>query len=161
MPRDYDRYSAVQYAKNWWNGRNPAYYNFDAVGGDCTNFVSQCLYAGSGVMNYTRDTGWYYNSPSDRAAAWSGVEYLHRFLTSNKSNGPYATERAVRLAQPGDIIQLSFDGARFSHSLLVSEISPQILVCTHSDDSCDRPFSTYMYRNARLLHIEGVRGILN
>ena len=28
--------------------RNPAYLDFHGLGGDCTNFVSQCLYAGAG-----------------------------------------------------------------------------------------------------------------
>ena len=75
----YDRSKAAAYAEKWAFSRNPRYISFDGMGGDCTSFVSQCLYAGTGVMNYTRDTGWYYNSASDRAAAWSGVPYLYRF----------------------------------------------------------------------------------
>jgi hypothetical protein len=153
----YNREAAARYARDWAHRRNPAYYNFDPVGGDCTNFISQCRYAGSGVKNYTRDTGWYYKSPNDRAAAWSGVEYLHRFLTTNKAAGPYAAELSLDHAQPGDIIQLCFDGARFAHSLLVVDTCPEIIICTHSDDSLDRPLATYIYRIARLLHIEGVR----
>jgi hypothetical protein len=74
--RGYDRESAVQYARRWALGRNPAYYDFENIGGDCTNFVSQCLYAGAGIMNYTPVYGWYFNSLSDRTASWSGVEYL-------------------------------------------------------------------------------------
>ena len=38
----YDRGKAVAYAHKWAFGRNPAYYNFDKIGGDCTNFTSQC-----------------------------------------------------------------------------------------------------------------------
>ena len=68
----YDRSKAAAYAEKWAFSRNPRYISFDGMGGDCTSFVSQCLYAGTGVMNFTRDTGWYYNSASDRAAAWSG-----------------------------------------------------------------------------------------
>ena len=56
----YDRGAAVRYAKRWAYGRNPAFYDYERIGGDCTNFASQCVYAGSGVMNYTRDLGWYY-----------------------------------------------------------------------------------------------------
>lgn len=78
----YDRSKAAAYAEKWAFSRNPRYISFDGMGGDCTSFVSQCLYAGTGVMNFTRDTGWYYNSASDRAAAWSGVPYLYRFLTA-------------------------------------------------------------------------------
>ena len=155
----YNREKAVAYAHKWAMGRNPNYYNFDGMGGDCTNFVSQCLYSGSGVMNYTRDTGWYYRSPGDRAAAWSGVEFLHRFLTTNKSAGPYGTELPIKSVQTGDIIQLCFDGRIFGHSLFVVDIEPEILVAQHSggENYDNRPFSTYQYLFARLIHIEGVR----
>ena len=70
----YDRQAAVRYASRWAYGRNPAYADFDALGGDCTNFASQCLYAGAGVMDFTPTFGWYYRSLRDRAPAWTGVE---------------------------------------------------------------------------------------
>ena len=76
----YDRGAAVDYARRWALSRNPAFYDFSDIGGDCTNFVSQCIYAGAGVMNYTKDTGWYYISSSDRTPSWTGVEYLYDFL---------------------------------------------------------------------------------
>ena len=88
----YNRTAAVEYARKWAFQRNPAYYNFENLGGDCTNFASQCLYAGSGVMNYTPTYGWYYNSSSDRSPSWTGVVYLYQFLTQNKGPGPFATE---------------------------------------------------------------------
>lgn len=53
---DYDRPQAVAYARKWAFGRNSQYYDFSGLGGDCTNFVSQCLYAGSKVMNFIRLT---------------------------------------------------------------------------------------------------------
>lgn len=154
----YNRQAAVSYAHQWAFSRNPRYFNFDGMGGDCTNFCSQCLYAGYPQMNYTRDVGWYYISPSNRAAAWSGVEYLGSFLTRNTGNGPNCILTALGDAMPGDIIQLSFDGARFSHSLFVVQVAARpaehnILVATHTQDSDNRPLSTYTYERARLLHI--------
>ena len=159
----YDREKAVQYARKWAYGRNPQYYSFDAIGGDCTNFVSQCLYAGCGVMNYTPDLGWYYNNIDDRSAAWTGVEYLYNFLVSNKGNGPYGEEQPLENAETGDIIQLSFDSIRFTHNLIITRLtlfpSPDnILIACHSFDSLDRRLSTYDYRIARLVHILGSRG---
>ena len=53
----YDRAAAVVYAHRWAFKRNPAYYDYEEIGGDCTNYASQCLYAGSGIMNYTPDFG--------------------------------------------------------------------------------------------------------
>ena len=64
---EYDRESAIEYAKKWAYKRNNKYYNFDNVGGDCTNFISQCLYAGSKVMNYKKDLGWYYINGNNKS----------------------------------------------------------------------------------------------
>ena len=41
---EYNRANAVAYAKKWAYGRNPKYYDFSDLGGDCTNFASQCIY---------------------------------------------------------------------------------------------------------------------
>ena len=49
---DYDREAAIQYALNWYNGRNNEYYSY---GQDCANFVSQCLHEGGLRMN----SSWY------------------------------------------------------------------------------------------------------
>ena len=85
----YDRPAAVAYAHRWAYGRNPRYYDYERVGGDCTSFASQCLYAGAGIMNFTRDLGWYYLDGNHKAPAWTGVPYFYRFLTrSAPSRGP-------------------------------------------------------------------------
>ena len=52
---EYNRKSATFYANRWAYRRTPEFFDFQGLGGDCTNFVSQCLLAGTGVMNYTPD----------------------------------------------------------------------------------------------------------
>ena len=153
----YDRDAAVAYARKWAYGRNSAYYNFDNIGGDCTNFASQCIYAGAGVMNHTPVLGWYYRSLSDRTASWTGVEYLYQFLVSNASAGPYGREVLQNEIQPGDLVQLGTAQGHFYHSPVVVEVVPRILVASHSDDALDRSLSTYTYDVARFIHIDGVR----
>ena len=149
----YDRISAVEYARKWALERNPKYYDFEHIGGDCTNFVSQCLFAGCGVMNFTPNTGWYYRSLSDRAPAWSSVRYLFRFLTENKTIGPVAELVGEETLLPGDLIQLGHSDGHFYHTLIVTRISPQILVAAHSYDAIDRPLKSYDYETKRCLHI--------
>ncbi len=153
----YDRIAAVAYARRWALSRNPAFYDFQNIGGDCTNFASQCIYAGAKTMNYTPVFGWYYISLSDRAPAWSGVEFLYNFLTTNTSVGPYAREVSEAEIQPGDIIQLGRADGDFYHTLVVTEVTPQILVAAHTNDALDRPLASYNYYTARFLHIDGVR----
>lgn len=65
----YNRKVAYHYAKTWATSRNPKYYNFNHIGGDCTNFASQVLIAGGCKMNYDRWTGWYYNNVNNRSPA--------------------------------------------------------------------------------------------
>lgn len=41
MPqKSYDRPAALAYARKWALGRNPAFLDFENLGGDCTNFIS-------------------------------------------------------------------------------------------------------------------------
>lgn len=150
----YDRAAAIAYAHRFAFKRNSAYFNFDKLGGDCTNFISQCLYAGFPQMYYN-ENGWYYKNAGNRSPSWTGVEFLHDFLMSGVNRpGPSAISVPVENAIRADIIQLSFDGNKFSHSLIIVEKrGHEILVATHSDDSDYRPLDTYTYTLARGLHI--------
>ena len=42
----YNGQAAYNYAQRWANDRNPKYHDYSNEGGDCANFVSQCLIAG-------------------------------------------------------------------------------------------------------------------
>lgn len=153
----YNRQKAVLYARKWALKRNPKYYDFQNIGGDCTNFASQCIFAGAGVMNYTPVTGWFYRSASDRTASWTGVEYLYNFLVNNNSAGPYAEEVSRNEIQIGDVVQLGTAQGDFYHTPVITATEPQILVCAHTYDALDIPLSSYYYDQARFLHIKGVR----
>ena len=153
----YNATAAVAYARKWALSRNPDYYDFENIGGDCTNFASQCIYAGAGVMNWTPVTGWYYVNSSSRTASWTGVEYLYDFLINNAGAGPWAREVSVGEAQPGDIVQLGASDGHFYHTPVIVETEPRILVCAHTLDALDRPLDTYIYSRARFLRIMGVR----
>jgi len=154
----YNRTHALAYARRWALGRNPLFSNYSGIGGDCTNFVSQCIYAGSCIMNDTPTFGWYYITPDNRAPAWTGVEFFYNFMTGNDGVGPYASETYAGGLQTGDVIQLADDTGDFYHTLFVTGFDGgSYLVAAHSDDALDRPLDTYRYAEARFLHIEGVR----
>lgn len=156
----YNRAQAVNYAHKWAYGRNPKFTNFANDGGDCTNFASQVLYAGCGVMNVKPD-GWYYKSANDRAPAWTSVEHLYRFLTNNQGAGPYAEEGDLLTVEPGDLLQLRFEyGDRFAHTLVVvgsGGSADEILVAAHTFNCDNRKLSSYMYADVRALKILGAR----
>ena len=158
----YDRDKVIEYAKKWALSRNPKYYNFDNVGGDCTSFVSQCIFAGANVMNYTKDIGWYYINGNNKSPSWSGVDFLYKFLINNKSVGPYGKEAKINEIKIGDIAQLSFDGDKFEHTLVIVNIENEftlskIKIASHTFDSFNKAISEYLFQNIRFIHISGVR----
>ena len=153
----YNREAAVNYARRWALERNPRYYNFDNIGGDCTNFASQCIYAGAGIMNYTPELGWFYRTASDRTPSWTGVEFLYKFLVNNLSVGPFGHVVAANEVQPGDIVQLGRSENDFYHTPVITSIFPIIRVAAHTHDALDKPLSSYIYKVERFIHIDGVR----
>jgi hypothetical protein len=163
--KEYNRARAVEYARRWALARNPLFINFAGRGGDCTSFVSQCVYAGSCQMNFTQDFGWYYISTTDRAPAWSSVEYFYDFITGapsfrtrNGGIGPYGIEVDSTGVLEGDVVQLADETGDFYHTLLITGFSEgQTLVSAHTNDALDKPLATYNFTSLRYIHIEGVR----
>ncbi len=156
---EYQRERARAYAEKWAFSRNPLFTDFTGIGGNCTNFVSQCVYAGSCQMNFTPVFGWYYLSADDRAPAFTGVEYFYNFLTGNEGVGPFGHEASAEEMRIGDVIQLGREEGDFYHTLLVvgRDESGDILVAAQSDDAYARPLSTYTYARVRYLSVDGVR----
>ena len=159
--KPYDREAALRYARTWAFKRNPSYYDFSKEGGDCTNFASQVLYAGSAVMNHTPTFGWYYYSAGRRAPAWSGVPYFYQFLTKNQGPGPFGEEVGIQQVEVGDFVQLSETGTQFTHTLVITHRGEEphpsnILVAAHSYDAYDKPLMLYAQGIRRYLHINGV-----
>ena len=158
--KEYNRKKVVEYATKWAYKRNPKYYNFDNVGGDCTSFISQCIYSGAGIMNYKKHIGWYYNSSTDRTASWSGVEFLYNFLIKNKDVGPKGEIVDINNLQVGDIIQLKLLEERFSHSLVIVDKKgnglDDIYIATHTQDVLYRAVSTYNFKDIRFIHIKDI-----
>ena len=161
---EYDRDAAVAYAQRWAFSRNPAYFDFSLIGGECTNFASQCLFAGCNVMNYTPDVGWFYRSVNDRAAAWTGVEFFYRFLINNAENpigtgiGPFAKEVLLEQLELGDFVQFGRGTGDFYHTPIVVGFRGDMpLVAAHTNDAFARPLNSYRYQKIRYLHILGAR----
>lgn len=154
----YNRQGSIEYAREWALKRNPAYYNFDKLGGDCTNFASQCIYAGSGVMNHKPTYGWYYYNGNNRTPSWTGVQYLYNFLINNKEIGPFAEETDQYHIEPGDVVQLgTFEGGFYHSPVIVAVGNGELYVAAHTQDEYMRPLNTYSYEKIRFLHIKGVR----
>lgn len=161
-PIPYRRDLAVAYAHRWAYGRNPAYFDYEELGGDCTNYASQCLFAGVGVMNYTPTFGWYYIDANDKAPAWTGVPYFYNFMTRQPppGPGPVGVLGGLEDMEPGDFVQLRFRADIWSHTPIIVQMGDpptleNTLVAAHSYDVDYRPLSSYTVQGMRFIHILG------
>ena len=169
VTKPYNRARAVEYARAWALRRNPLFIDFTGIGGNCTNFVSQCVLAGSCTMNYTLDFGWYYISPDERAPAWSGVDFFYDFMTGESSFaeqnggiGPFARAVPREEVELGDVVQYANMAGDWYHTVIITGTDgDELLVSAQSNDALDRPLSSYNFAKARFLHIDGVRVELN
>ena len=164
VSKPYNRERAVEYARKWALSRNPLFFDFTGGGGNCTNFVSQCLLAGSLVMDSTDIFGWYYVDVNNRAPSWTGVREFYEFMCGvgdfspqGSRQGPFCEEVTRENVAIGDVVQLGNSRGDFYQSLLVSGFQDDdILICAQSNDALDRPLSTYNYATVRFLHVLGI-----
>lgn len=159
---EYDRASVLAYARRWANARNPEFYDFSGIGGDCTNFASQCVYAGCGIMNYTPDFGWYYISIDDRSPSWTGASFFYNFMTENTGVGPFGEDVPLDRCLPGDIIQLANERGEYYHTLVLTRVrntffGRRYYVSAHSIDAYERSLANYNFADLRCIHILGAR----
>lgn len=95
----YDRNKARAYAEKWHRYRNTYYPNYDKRGGDCTNFTSQCLFAGG----LKRDNTWYcyrtnHYSPFrfNASTAWVNANEQYKHLTRKGKQLYYKNAKVYR-----------------------------------------------------------------
>lgn len=128
----YNPDNAIQYARKYALNYNTEFINFNDMGGDCTNFVSQCLFYGG--LPLTRLWKPYLYS-------WITVNGLYNYLINNH----YAKEVPIDTKyKPGSIIQFfSNTKGYFSHSGIITEAldNNDYLYCCHSYDKLDYPLS--------------------
>ncbi|GIQ69186.1 amidase domain-containing protein [Xylanibacillus composti] len=127
--KPYDRRKVLEYADLWWDQHNPEFRAFDV---DCTNYVSQCLYAGGAPMNYTgnRASGWWYKhaggSGDQWSFSWSVSNSLRWYLGTAKSGLRADIVEEASQLEVGDVIIYDWDGdGRFQHSTIVTGFDAQ------------------------------------
>ena len=163
---NYNRHAAVRYAIMWAKAksRNPAYKNYSKRGGgDCTNFVSQCLAAGGWQMIPGRIPGgkhdgeaWYCNdSEGDNSNTWSSAQWFYNFLDGS----PRVTKCDEDDLWPGDIVMLQApDFSSPDHAMIVTYITElstfegeekQICLSYHDDDQLHNPLDEIKSRYSK------------
>ncbi len=105
----YSGSAAATYADKYWTNYNPNYENFASEGGDCTNFTSQCGYAG-GLWEYdggTSSTNWY-----PYCKSWIAVPYQMTAWHTAYYSPPYipAWVSSASALGKGDFIYYDWTG---------------------------------------------------
>jgi hypothetical protein len=144
----YDYQAMVDYARRWANGRNPDYRAF---GQDCTNFVSQALYAGG--WQQTNSPDWYHFRPSGSPSfyfsrSWTVAHdwYFYALQDSRRTTALQYFEQLL----PADVLQADWyddagaphpDGT-LDHTMIVTQRLDanvnDIKLTYHTNDRLDR-----------------------
>lgn len=171
---DYDRTAAVAYAMDWVDPlsviRNDAWGRYDEYGGNCNNYISQCLYAGGIPMDTEGEEQWKWygdsvntrQTASGRSGSWAGVEEFYDYAEGNTGYGLAADTTAnLYTGQAGDILQYGVNGV-WNHSVIITDVVKgadgsvkDYLINSNTTDRINYPASAYAYSDLRLIRILG------
>ncbi|MCM0646947.1 amidase domain-containing protein [Clostridium swellfunianum] len=131
----YNHENAVRYALTYALNPNPEFKFIpgrDDGGGDCTNFISQCLKAGGAPLAFDSSPWWYRmngsrSSDDTWSVSWTVAHSLYWTLkvrNQSRLRGLKAKEvNDIQLLELGDIIQYEDKSGRIYHSAMVTAFS--------------------------------------
>lgn len=148
-PRPYSTYyynpiSAANYAVAYVTPYNGSYCNYNNCGGDCTNFVSQCLRAGGEINGgswYTFSGGCGTCGTSSSNAGtdtWANNVLLHNWLQSSGRGGgaSWITSCIV-----GDVVNYYTSSMGWHHMTIITD-DRNYLVTSHNPDLYNVPWNS-------------------
>lgn len=154
----YNYHAMANYAILYWDNYNPNYRTFNDVGGDCTNFISQAMYAGGWVQTnqpicwYQDDNCWWYTSAA-QTWSWTSVSHWYTFAVVKR-------QRTYILSSPwsmwlADVLQVDFtnNGSK-DHTMIVTYVATSTwtpYLTYHTYDTLNRSLSSLIsqYPSAR------------
>ena len=152
----FNRAAAVNYAREWWNRRNPFFASYDL---NCTNFVSQALMAGGWTevratfpMFQRQNTRyWWPGHPRDPLlpSSWSfiGVNYFRDFALNN--SGRRTVNGSSFLLVIGDVVQTT---GWMQHTMIVTTVTAdgRAFLTYNTRDTLDAPLAHLIAGNPGL-----------
>ena len=158
----YDRAAAYDYLMAYCDERNPAWYAYDDVGGNCMNFGSQVLLAGGIPEDEKGDEEWYWDGQNDLDLSWINVGRFYDYCRKNEGFGLVAdTEAGYYTGEVGDVLIVGFNGDH-RHTTIISDIvkdkagnTVDYLISCNTTNYRDFPASAYYYTFHRLVKIYG------
>ena len=132
----YDRYAAVDYALRHWNNPSGQWCEYSRNGGDCTNFVSQCLLTGGWRQktnggSYCSNQVWFHNgkghcwnsSTKNYSCSWTQAKDIQNYLSAQSNVTKVDWNRPISYnVQVGDIVQLVNKRGVAYHTMIITRI---------------------------------------
>lgn len=149
----YSAPDAAAYAVKWGEDRNGIYPNYNLSGGDCTNFVSQCIYAGGIDMNGSSASVGTIESTSQWyciyikstlgvrryavTTSWLRVSDFNTYLTSLATKSTKTSlSSLISSCSAGDVVQLAdkTTGTPYHSIIINAKDSTTAYFCGHSSN---------------------------
>ena len=161
----YNRAAAASYAQRYALTYNKAWLPDEHS--DCTNFVSQALYAGGWEMIVgfpgdpyawfaTRKEQWHIFSgrtPLERSSSWAGAEPFTKFVL-HSGRAILCKQEALMI---GDFVQLLNEQDEGSHTMIVTEGKGEnCKLSYHTVDRLNQPLSAIIKRNANVRYFKAI-----
>ena len=174
IAQTYDRQAATDYANYWWDGRNTMngeksqtsynttwgtpYYNYNGLGGDCANFVSQCLIAGGLDLTLgANGNGLGVDDNNCITGVYELVTHLKNYQRTEYYFSSNAAADVFSNTDAGDPVLLGQPGDNYIHSVFCAEVDgSQNLYNSHSSDYYQVDITTWnTLTHAHYFHIKG------
>lgn len=153
MYSSYLAHYAVEYASDYYRNYNPNYPDWGGYGGDCANFVSQCLHAGGKRMRGTPGSSssaqdfrnWFSvgstTNTSNVSSTWRGADAFRHYWQSNSTSYKKFNSfslSAVDYGRVGDTVTLLNSNGRGYHTLIIIGFSSSdLIMAQHSSSRYD------------------------
>lgn len=165
MSNRYNRVAVVNYAIKYAlvpNSEYKYYHSNNDGGGDCTNFVSQCLKAGGAPMDYNYSRPWWYDMKQDKASiCWAVAHSLYWYLKTNKRINIIKGHEVqdTRELEIGDLIFYENHNNVIYHAAIVTSFAEvygnrEPRISQHTFNLLNGPYKkSYDYKKAHFLKI--------
>lgn len=166
MKVEYNRKLATRYAIQYAlePNKNYKFYEFaNGNGGDCTNFVSQCLIAGGATMDYNSSRPWWYAGRGKASICWAVANSLFWYLKTNQR----LNRNVVKGLEVEELIEIeigdlvfyeNYNNSIFHAAIITSFIEEdgtrQPRISQHSYNQINETYiKSYDYKKAHFLKI--------
>lgn len=168
MLATYNSGLAIDYATRYYSNYNSNYSNWSSYGGDCANFVSQCLYAGGKSMKGTPGSSsssanfsnWFSSGSAANtsyvSSTWRGADAFRNYWQVNATSYKKFTSVSTsswNYGYTGDAISLLNSNGRAYHTMIiVGYANPDFILAAHSSSTMTARLSSKADSNGFIIY---------